>query len=220
MNLVYRTVRTIANFFLDLFTIREHIGLENIPEHPPYIMVTNHLSVFDTPVLLTVCPHTIRAMAASKHKRNPFYALLLTIMGSVWVRRGEVDRRALRGAMEVLGRGEVLGMAPEGTRARGRYALQPGKVGAAYLAARADVPIVPVGLVGTEQMKRNLPKLRRTRVRVVIGKPFRLPETGPVRGKKLHEYTDMIMRRIAALLPEEYRGVYSDIALADPQSPG
>ncbi|MCX7683215.1 MAG: 1-acyl-sn-glycerol-3-phosphate acyltransferase [Anaerolineae bacterium] len=208
MNLVYRAVRTIANFFLDLFTVREHIGLENIPE-PPYIMVTNHLSVFDTPVLLTVCPHTIRALAASKHKRNLFYALLLTIMGSIWIRRGEVDRQALRGALEVLRRGEVLGMAPEGTRARGPYALQPGKVGAAYLATRADVPIVPVGLVGTEKMKFNLPKLRRTRIRVVIGKPFKLPEAGPVRGKKLHEYTDLIMRRIAALLPEEYRGVYA-----------
>lgn len=209
MNLVYRTVRKIANFFLDLFTVREHIGVENIPEHPPYIMVTNHLSVFDTPVLLTICPHTIRAFAASKHKRNPFYAALLTIMGSIWVRRGEVDRQALRGALEVLRRGEVLGMAPEGTRARGPYALQPGKVGAAYLATRADVPIVPVGLAGTEKMKFNLPKLRRTHIRVVIGEPFRLPEAGPVRGKKLHEYTDLIMRRIAALLPEEYRGVYA-----------
>ena len=104
---------------------------------------------------------------------------------------------------------EVLGMAPEGTRARGPYALQKGKTGPAYIAARADVQIVPVGLTGTEKVKRNLPRLRRTDVRIVIGKPFRLPESGRVRGEKLREYTDLIMYSIAELLPEEYRGVYA-----------
>ncbi len=205
-------LRAIVNILLSLITHREYTGLENIPAEPPYILVTNHLAVFDSPLLLTVCPHTVRAFAAAKHKRNPIYAPLLAIVGSIWVRRGEVDRKALREALDVLKRGEVLGMAPEGTRARGIYALQEGKTGAAYLATRADVPIVPVGLTGTEQIKRNLPRLRRTHVRVIVGKPFRLPESGRVRGQKLHEYTDLIMHRIAELLPEEYRGVYGGSA--------
>jgi hypothetical protein len=68
---------------------------------------------------------------------------------------------------------------------------------------------VPVGLAGTERIKDNLLRLRRTRVRAVVGEPFRLPENGRVRGQKLHEYTDLIMHRIAELLPEEYRGVYA-----------
>jgi 1-acyl-sn-glycerol-3-phosphate acyltransferase len=207
--LVYRILRSVADFLLNLFTHREIIGLENIPADPPYILVANHLAVFDSPVVLTLCPHTARAFAASKHKRNPFYALLLVMMGSVWVRRGEVDRKALQGALDVLERGEVLGVAPEGTRARGPYALQKGKIGAAYLATRADVPIVPLGITGTEKIKHNLPWLRRTHVRVVVGKPFRLPESGQVRNAQLREYTDLIMRRIAELLPEEYRGVYT-----------
>jgi len=206
---LYRIVHAIINVLLGLITHREYIGLENIPAKPPYIIVTNHLAVFDSPLLLTVCPHIIHAFAAAKHKRNPFYASLLVIMGSIWVRRGEVDRKALREALDVLKRGEVLGMAPEGTRARGTYTLRKGKAGAAYLATRADVPIVPVGLTGSERIKRDLPRLRRAHVRVVIGKPFRLPESGRVRGQKLREYTDLIMHRIAELLPEEYRGVYS-----------
>jgi 1-acyl-sn-glycerol-3-phosphate acyltransferase len=206
--LPFRTAHAIADFLFSLITRREYVGLENIPE-PPYIMVTNHLAVFDAPLLLTVCPHPIRAFAAAKHKRNPFYAPVLALMGSIWVRRGEIDRQALKGALDVLKRGEVLGMAPEGTRARGVYALQKGKTGAAYLAARADVPIVPVALSGTEQIKRELPRLRRARVRIVVGKPFKLPESSHVRGPKLDEYTDLIMRRIAELLPEEYRGVYA-----------
>jgi 1-acyl-sn-glycerol-3-phosphate acyltransferase len=206
--LLHRILRVIINVLLSLFTRREYVGLENIPAEPPYILVANHLSAFDSPLLLTVCPHTIRAFAAAKHKRNPIYAPLLVVMGSIWVRRGEVDRGALREALDVLKRGEVLGMAPEGTRARGTYALQKGKTGAAYLATRANVPIVPVGVTGTEQIKHNLPQLRRTHLRVVVGKPFYLPESGRVRGQKLHEYTDLIMHRIAELLPEEYRGVY------------
>ncbi len=202
-------MRVIADFLLCFITRREYVGLENIPDEPPYILVTNHLSAFDSPLVLTVCPHTPRAFAAAKHKHNPLYALLLVMMGSIWVQRGEVDREALRRALDVLQRGEVLGVAPEGTRARGPYALQPGKVGAAWLAARADVPIVPLGITGTEEIKHNVPRLRRTDVRVVVGEPFRLPQTGTVRARMLRKYTDDIMRRIAALLPEEYRGVYA-----------
>lgn len=205
---MYHVIRAIIDVLVDLFVRREYVGVENFPE-PPYILVTNHVSVFDTPVLLTACPHTIRAMAASKHKRNPIYAPLLVMMGSIWVRRGEVDREALRQSLNLLKEGGVLGMAPEGTRARGVYALQEGKTGPAYLATRADVPLVPVGITGTEHIKHNLLRLRRTPVRVVVGQPFRLPQSGRVRGQKLHEYTDIIMRRIAELLPEEYRGVYA-----------
>jgi 1-acyl-sn-glycerol-3-phosphate acyltransferase len=207
--LLQRILRTIVDFLFSLLSHREYVGLENIPAEPPYIIVTNHLAAFDSPLLLTVCPHTIRAFAAAKHRRNPVYAPLLAIMGSIWVRRGEVDRQALQGALDVLKRGEVLGMAPEGTRSRETYALQKGKTGVAYLAARAGALIVPVGMTGTEKIKDNLPRLRRTHLRVVIGKPFRLPESGEVRGQKLREYTDLIMHRIAELLPEEYRGVYA-----------
>lgn len=207
--MLYRVLRVIVNVLLGLVSRREYIGLENIPAKPPYILVTNHVAVFDTPLLLAIFPHTIRAFAAAKHKRNPFYALILVLMGSIWVRRGEVDRQALQGAMDVLKRGEVLGMAPEGTRARGPYALQKGKTGPAYIATRADVQIVPVGLTGTEKIKLNLPRLRRTNVRAVVGQPFCLPESGRVRSQKLHEYTDLIMHNIAELLPEEYRGVYA-----------
>jgi 1-acyl-sn-glycerol-3-phosphate acyltransferase len=206
---LFRVVRVTFNVLFSLVIRRECVGLENIPDEPPYILVTNHLSVFDTPVLLTVCRHTTHALAAAKHRRNPLYAPLLALVGTIWVRRGEVDRGALQGALDVLSRGEVLGLAPEGTRARGVYALQRGKTGAAYLATRADVPIVPVGLTGTEKIKQNLPRLRRTFVRIVVGKPFRLPENGRVRGEKLRQYTDLIMHRIAELLPEEYRGVYA-----------
>ena len=205
---MYHILRPIVRFLLDLLARVEYVGLESFPA-PPYILVTNHLAIFDIPLLMVACPHSIRPMIADKHKRNPFYAALVSIARPVWVKRGEVDRQALRGSLEVLEHGGVLGIAPEGTRARGVYALQKGKAGVAYMAARAGALIVPVGLSGSEQIKRCVPRLRRARVRVVVGQPFRLPESGRIRGDKLDEYTDLIMRRVAELLPAEYRGVYA-----------
>jgi len=204
---LYRILRFVAVILSRLVFRIECVGLENFPDDPPYLLVSNHLSALDSPLVMSVCPHKIRAFAASKHKRNPIFGPLLALAGAIWVRRGEVDRQALREALELFERGEVLGVAPEGTRARGTIALREGKTGAAYLAARADVPIVPVGLAGTENMAHNLPRLRRTRVRFAVGEPFRLPGRH-ARGQELHEYTDLIMRRIAELLPEEYRGLY------------
>ncbi len=207
--LVYRILRPIVQFLLSLLARVEYLGLEHLDVKPPYILVTNHLAVFDIPLLMVTCPHPVHPMVADKHKRNPFYAILVSIAKPVWVKRGEVDRRALRRSLQVLEQGGVLGVAPEGTRARGVYALQKGKAGVAYLAARANALIVPVGVAGSEQIKRCLPCLRRAHVRVAVGQPFRLPEGGRIRGDKLDAYTDLIMRRIAALLPEEYRGVYA-----------
>lgn len=206
--MAYRILRVIAIIVARLTTQTKLIGRENIPD-PPYLLATNHLSAFDIPLLSSIFPHPVRALAAIEHRSNPLYAPILAASGAIWVRRGEVDRRALREALAVLERGEVLGVAPEGTRADQSHALQEGKPGTAYVATRARVPIVPVGIAGTEKIKGSLLRLRRPQVRVAIGEPFHLPESGHVRSQKLYEYTDLIMRRIAELLPAKYRGVYA-----------
>ncbi len=217
---MYRILRVIAIIVTKLTTRLELIGVENIPPDPPYLLATNHLSALDIPLLASIFPHAVRALAAIEHRSNPLYAPILAASGAIWVRRGEVDRQALREALTVLERGEVLGIAPEGTRSDTSHALQEGKAGAAYVATRADVPIVPVGIAGTEKIKSNLLscpscfRLRRPKVRVAIGEPFRLPESDRVRGQKLQEYTDLIMYSIASLLPERYRGVYANVRLA------
>lgn len=204
-----RILRWIVSLLVPLFMRLEVVGRENFPPQGPYILVTNHLSAYDTPLLFALCPHHVRAFAASKHRSHPIFGPALAVGGSIWVRRGEIDRQALREALAWLEKGGVLGMAPEGTRARQVYALQRGKTGAAYLATRANVPILPVGLTGTERIKEELPHLRRARVRVVIGELFHLPEVERPGREELDRYTDLIMRRIAALLPPEYRGVYA-----------
>jgi len=207
LQVLYRLLHTGFEALFQLILQREVVGAENFPE-PPYILATNHISALDTPILLTVCPHIIRAFAAQKHKRNPVFAPILYMAGTIWVRRGEIDRQSLREAIGVLERGEVLGIAPEGTRSRATHALLEGKMGTAYLATRANVPIVPIALTGTQHWKHNLVRLRRTCVRAVVGIPIRLPADTHARSEQLSEYTQLIMSRIAELLPEEYQGAY------------
>ena len=135
---------------------------------------------------------------------------LMNALGAIWVRRGEVDRESLRSALEVLKAGGVIGMSPEGTRSRTGGLLE-GKIGAAYLASRADAPLVPVALAGTEIGLPSVFRLTRPRLTVTIGKPFCLPGASPRADRsQLQAHTGLIMRTLAAMLPEKLRGAYRD----------
>ena len=105
--------------------------------------------------------------------------------------------------------GGIFAIAPEGMRSLTGQ-LQAGKTGVAYLATRTGVPIVPVAMWGTEAVFANFRRLRRTAVTFAVGEPFSLPVDPRAKGAKLEEYTELIMRRLAALLPPEYRGVYAE----------
>ncbi len=206
----YRILRAIITALFKIFTRWEVAGLENVPETGPYLLACNHLSRLDPPLVMASIPNArISALAAEKYERHPFFGPLLRAANAIFVQRGEVDRKALRACLNFLRQGGVLGVAPEGTRSPTR-GLQKGKQGAAYLATRADVPILPVVTFGTEKVFEELKRLRRPRVKVVIGQPFRLPPTeGKARGAQLEEFTELIMHRLAELLPAEYRGVYA-----------
>jgi 1-acyl-sn-glycerol-3-phosphate acyltransferase len=202
----YWTIRAIMRFLLRWLTRWEVIGLEHVPPHGPYILITNHLSYLDPPTIMASLPSRITVLAASKYKAHPF-GLLLRLVNPVWIRRGEADRQGLRACLRVLAEGGILGLAPEGTRSK-TGGLQPAKTGAAFLAVKADVPILPVIVIGTERALRDLTRLRRPHLRCVIGKPFRL-NTSKIRSeRRLEALTDEMMYRLAALLPPEYRGVY------------
>lgn len=211
----YWVIRAIFRFLYRFLARIEVVGRENFDVGGPCLVVVNHLSVFDPPLLLIIFPKRARALAAAKYRRHLLFGPLVHAAGAIFVRRGEVDRQALRAALKVLREGGYLGMAPEGTRSKTGQ-LQPAKEGAAYLASRTGATIVPVAVTGTEKMVGALKRLRRERVRVVVGEPFKLPPAdGPVKGAQLAVYTDLIMCRLAALLPESYRGFYRHRCAAD-----
>ena len=207
---LYAILRAIVRLLFRLLTRTEIRGTKNMPAHGPFIVLTNHLSAIDPPLILAVIPAPITVFAAHTHRHEFFVGELMNAMGAIWVRRGEVDREALNAAIEVLKEGGVIGLAPEGTRSR-TGALIEGKIGAAYLATRADVPLVPVALTGTEIGLPAVFRLTRPRITVTIGPPFRLPNPNPQAGRQeLEVHTDLIMRTLAEMLPDKYRGVYRD----------
>lgn len=207
----YRFVRGVIGFLLRLLSRFEIEGLEHVPSQGPYLLLVNHLHWLDPPALAVAYPHRSHLFAAEKWERHWLLGPLLGSLDAIFVNRGEVDRKALRKAMAILQGGGVLGMAPEGTRSK-TGGLQRGRSGAAYMAFRTGARLVPIAITGQENVFPALARLRRATVHVVFGPPFEPP---PVRGKasstQVHEFTEEIMYRMAAILPAQYRGVYSDV---------
>jgi 1-acyl-sn-glycerol-3-phosphate acyltransferase len=211
----YRLVR---NFFTLVYRLLMHVevvGRENFYVEGACIVILNHLSVFDPPLVGILLPRRGWALAAEKYRRHLLFGPVARFVGVIFVRRGEVDRRALRAALKVLRKGGLVAIAPEGTRSPTGQ-LQQAKEGVAYLASRTGATILPVAVAGTEKVIDTLKRLRRPRVQVVIGEPFKLPPAArAAKGPQLATYTDLIMCRLAALLPESYRGYYRHRCASD-----
>ena len=204
----YWKVHRVISALYRLLARLEISGAEHIPAEGGCLLVTNHISRLDTPTLLVAAPRRIYPLAADKYKNFPVFNWLLNISGAIWINRTEFDREALLKSIDVLKRGDVLGIAPEGTRSRSG-AMQKAKSGVAFLAARTGVPVVPVGITGTNTMVQDFARLRRMRICVKFGEAFNLPKYGKLTAEELDATTDLIMGRLAALLPPPYRGVYA-----------
>ena len=210
MTVFYYLETLIAKILLLLLTRREVRGRENVPLEGPLIVIANHLSLADPPILAASLQRRIVFMAKEESFRHPIEGPLVRGFRAFPVRRGQLDRRALRSAQQVLNEGLALGMFPEGTRSRTAQ-LQTGHPGTALVALRGDAPLLPVALTGTEKVLGPRLLYGRLRITVTVGKPFSLP---PVDGKltkaRLASATEVIMAHLAELLPESYKGVYGD----------
>lgn len=198
-------VRTLTKFRVE--------NQARIPKTGGVLITTNHLSLLDTPILLAITDRDdLVAIIAKKYRGKPFFKWVLEKVGTmVWMDRTTTDFAAIREALDHLRHGSIVGIAPEGTRSRESMGLLEGKPGAVLMAARASVPIVPVGIIGSEQIKAHFLKLKRPPVTVRVGEPYMLPELDrDDRQGWLSRNTDEIMCRIAALLPPKYRGFYKD----------
>jgi 1-acyl-sn-glycerol-3-phosphate acyltransferase len=187
-------------------------GRENIPSTGPFILVTNHVHVLDPIFLAFSFPRWINFIAKEELFRSPLLKPWLRWAGSLSIRRGgniREKQRTLERARDALERGLVLGMFPEGSRSHdGR--LREGKPGPAAIASKTNVPIIAVGIVGTDKIKGISCLWRRPPIVVHIGKPFKLPPTdGKVSKSQRQLLTTRLMTEIAALLPPEYQGAYT-----------
>lgn len=204
-------LRRILRFLLFTLCRVEQVGLDNIPQTGGVLQAANHLSWIDGPLIYAVHSRLdVAALAADKYKPNPFSRWLLESAGAIWVDREHPEPRALKEAVRFMRNGGLLGIAPEGTRSK-TGSLMPAKQGAAFLAVQARVPLQAVAVSGTERVFRSWAALRRPRIRVEFGPLFELPHSETADRDELHKLqSDEIMCRIAALLPEKYRGVYAE----------
>lgn len=188
-------------------------GGEHIPPEGAYIIVSNHIGRLDAPLVYYLLGRQdVIMLVAEKYQQSAFYRWFFNQLDGVWVDRFNADMGALRTTLKRLKQGQVLAMAPEGTRSK-TGKLNYARQGASYLAVKADVPILPVAVVGTQDslVAERLKRLQRLDIQLYVGEPFRLPPLkGNGREEALQADTDEIMCRIAALLPPEARGVYAD----------
>jgi 1-acyl-sn-glycerol-3-phosphate acyltransferase len=161
--------------------------MENLPRNGAFVITTNHLGMLDVTLLYySIHRWDVFVPVAEKWERIGFLRWLGRHLNWVFIDRFNPDLKAMRTMMSLMEKGHTLVIAPEGTRSRVGSMIE-GKPGASYLAAKLQVPIVPIGLAGTEDRTvfSNLRKLRRSPVLINAGKPFTLPPSrrSPLRRK-------------------------------------
>ena len=187
-------------------------GFENIPTEGGFVFATNHLGRLDAALLFYALEGDLILTIAEKYEHHWLFGPIGNAMDGIWLDRFNADVGAIRAVLTRIKAGGILAIAPEGTRSK-TETMAEGKPGVAYIVLKAGVPIIPVGLTGTEDrvVIDRLKHFKKSEIKIIIGKPFTLP---PIqrkdRDEQLKRYTDEIMCRIAALLPEKYRGVYAE----------
>ncbi len=184
-------------------------GRENMPAEGGVIVVSNHLSNADPPILSAgIARRRVRFMAKVELFKYPFGAIP-RLYGAFPVRRFEADMGALLSAERILKHGGVLGMFPEGTRSRSGFLGKP-HPGTALIALRAGATVVPCAIVGTEQLRKPLNLLCKPRISVTVGAPIRVEAVRRPTEEQVTELTERIFSEIKALLPAKYLAAYTE----------
>lgn len=203
------TLQKLVIHILKHYTHLQYSGLEHIPTAGGVIIATNHLSRVDIPILFAnPARPDITALVADKYQKYPFFRWFCVTAGGIWLDRDKADFAAFRLAAEVLAQGRSLGIAPEGTRSDG--ALLEGKSGTVLLAIKTGVPVIPVAIYGSETTFPEWKRLRKPDITCRFGKSLNFAALDrDNREAGLLAYTTEMMCQIAAMLPEKYRGFYT-----------
>ncbi|MGZ9166495.1 MAG: lysophospholipid acyltransferase family protein [Anaerolineales bacterium] len=206
-------IRGLIRFLFHLIARVDASGYEYLPTEGNCIIATNHLGFLDVPIgFYALNRWDLYVLVAEKWGKVPLFRWAAKYLNIIFIDRFNPDIKTLRKVISLMEQNNILVIAPEGTRSR-TGALIEAKPGVSYLATKLNRPIVPVAITGTEDktILANLKRLRRSHITLTAGPAFTLPPLAREnRDEALKQYTDEIMCRIAALLPEKYRGVYAD----------
>lgn len=209
--ILYPLIRALAPTFCKI----DVKGLENVPRQGPTALMINHVSYLDPIAVTWSIPFRyVISLSKAENFRIPIVSWFLNQWGNYPINRGEYDRRALMQTIALLQSGQLVLMAPEGTRHPD--GLLPAKDGLAYVAAKADAVIVPTAICGANDWKQRLKGFRRAYVHLVFGRPFRFRTAGRRRIPRgeLSRMSAEAMYQLARTIPDDYahlRGFYRDI---------
>lgn len=206
-------LRWLIRFIFSLIAHVEVNGYEHLPKEGNCVVATNHIGFADVPIgLYALNRWDMFVMIGEKWEKVGLFRWASQYFNLIFVDRFNPDIKTLRKVISLMEKNNILVIAPEGTRSH-TGSLIEAKLGVSYLAAKLNRPIVPVGITGTEDqvILANLKRLRRSHITVTAGPAFTLPPLPREnRDQNLKQYTDEIMCRIAAILPEKHRGVYAN----------
>lgn len=192
--MIYRLLKFLARMILITVRRWDVQGRENLPASGGAVLVANHVSYWDPVVVICAFRRKVHFMAKSELFKIPVIGYVLRISGSFPVRRDKSDREAIRTAIRLLEEGQVVGVFPEGTRSHSGELLKP-HLGAAMLAAKAKVPMIPIALTGTRG--------GFGRVRMTIGVPIVCQESKKSSKAELEKASDHVMEQIAAMIKKQ-----------------
>lgn len=204
---IFKTIHLIIRLLCRV----EIVGLENVPKQGAALVVINHMSLIDAPLVAVMIDRPdVTALIGDSYQKILPMRLLINAAHGIWINREQADFHALRQALDFLQEGGLLGIAPEGTRSKVGSMISA-KTGVAYLADKARVSLIPTAISGTEIAFREVRRFHRPRLMLQFGQPFYLPPLDRKnREDSMQRNTDEIMCRIAAMLPSKYWGVYRD----------
>ena len=205
--LFYRIVRWIVAGGSAFVYRAQIIGRDHLPVRGGYELAVSHRSMMDIPFAAWLTPRRLRYMGKASLFDVPVLGWLFTVLGGFPVQRDGSDRKALRESIEMLHNDDILLVYPEGTRQNGPK-IQPLQPGAAYLALRAGVPILPVGIAGSQEILRDhaSPIPHFAPVAIVVGEPITTPrrEKGVVPRAEVDALTAQLHDTLQQLIDEAY----------------
>jgi 1-acyl-sn-glycerol-3-phosphate acyltransferase len=208
---LYRATRLVAVGIGGTFFPGRVVGKENLPATGPYILAPVHRSYVDWLIVARVTRRRMRYIAKSEIWKSKLVGRIVETLGAFPVNRSGADREALERCRAVLAGGEPLVMFPEGTRRHGPV-VEDLREGVAYLALRASVPVVPVGIGGSERaMPRGSAIPRPHRVDIVIGRPIEPPKREADQGETPSSKPARVSRRAMHEFSEQLRVALQEV---------
>ncbi|MEA3350657.1 MAG: lysophospholipid acyltransferase family protein [Chloroflexota bacterium] len=207
-----KVVNVLVKGCMSLICRVDAVQLENVPRRGPLIIITNHINFLEAPIIYThLQPCPLTGFSKIESWDHPIFGPLFNVWGIIPIRREDADMSAIRRGVAALQDGQILAVAPEGTRS-GNGRLQKAHAGVVVLALLSGAPLLPVLSYGGESYRQNLRRLRRTDFYIVVGQPFKLDDGGTRANRKTRaKMITEIMYQMAHLLPPQYRGEYADV---------